>query len=131
VKEKLSKYKLAIVMRTDLEMGKGKMCVQAGHASTMVARKALFEGTNGSTINKSWEIWHQWFNEGQFKVVLKVQNELGLKILAGTVYDKGLSFVKVYDFGLTQVEPNTLTCIAIGPALSEDIDKVTGNLPLL
>jgi peptidyl-tRNA hydrolase, PTH2 family len=37
----------------------------------------------------------------------------------------------VHDMGLTQIEPGTLTCIGIGPAPCEIIDKVTQCLKLL
>jgi len=39
--------------------------------------------------------------------------------------------VQVQDSGLTQIPPGTTTCIGIGPAPSDLIDKVTNNLKLL
>jgi PTH2 family peptidyl-tRNA hydrolase len=118
----MSKYKLAIVMRTDLEMGKGKMCVQAGHASI----KAYVEASNARS-----QIVDAWLHEGQFKVVVKAKSEQELNEINEKAHALGLEISLVYDFGFTQVAPNTLTCIAIGPALVEEIDKITGNLPLL
>ena len=135
----MSKYKLAIIMRTDLEMGKGKMCVQAGHASILA-----WQNTKGmSTIGEDYlgDTRDRWFKEGQFKVVLKApldmvvgipaNNEESLLRFAQKARELGLPVVEVRDFGKTQVESNSLTCVAIGPAFSEDVDKVTGNLPLL
>jgi len=37
----------------------------------------------------------------------------------------------VHDRGLTQVEPGTATCVGIGPAPADLVDKITGTLPLL
>jgi PTH2 family peptidyl-tRNA hydrolase len=37
----------------------------------------------------------------------------------------------VIDAGRTEVEPNTCTCLAIGPHKSSEIDKITGELKLL
>ena len=118
----MSRYKLAIVMRTDLGMGKGKMCVQAGHASV----KAYFEGSEARR-----PIIDAWLREGQFKVVLKAKDLAELEEINEKAHSLGLEISLVYDFGLTQVDPDTLTCIAIGPASVEEIDKVTGGLSLL
>jgi peptidyl-tRNA hydrolase len=63
-----SKYKLAIVVRTDLDMGKGKLCVQAGHASVLAydgLMKHDFEVASVAT---------EWLEEGQLKIVLKVSS---------------------------------------------------------
>ena len=39
--------------------------------------------------------------------------------------------VIVRDAGRTQIPSNSLTVAAIGPALVDDIDKITGHLKLL
>ena len=38
---------------------------------------------------------------------------------------------EVTDAGHTQIAPGTTTCISIGPAPEEKIDKITGDLKLL
>jgi peptidyl-tRNA hydrolase, PTH2 family len=42
-----------------------------------------------------------------------------------------LPVVQVQDSGLTQIPSGTITCVGIGPAPSELVDKVTLGLKLL
>jgi len=38
--------------------------------------------------------------------------------------------VTIKDAGLTQLEPGTLTAMALGPDKEEKLDELTGHLPL-
>jgi PTH2 family peptidyl-tRNA hydrolase len=116
------KYKLAIAVRRDLDMGKGKIAVQVGHATIMAAEEARGR-------HPQW--WKAWFNEGQCKVVVKVSSEDELRALKREADEFGLPSAIIEDRGLTQVEPGTVTCVGIGPAPVELVDKITGALPLL
>jgi PTH2 family peptidyl-tRNA hydrolase len=116
------KYKQVIVMRTDLKMGKGKIAAQASHAAVSAAEEA----------RKHHREWlNAWLDEGQRKVVVKVGNEADLLQLKEQAGRMRLPCALVYDRGLTQLPPDTLTCLSIGPAPSERVDKITGDLPLL
>lgn len=114
-------YKLVIVVRTDLGISKGKMAAQVAHAAVSCALKA--KKSDSSNFNK-------WFNDGQKKVVVKGQNESILRELQQHARDVGLTSSLVTDAGLTEVPPNTVTCLGIGPASESDVDKVTGNCTL-
>jgi PTH2 family peptidyl-tRNA hydrolase len=116
------KYKLVVAVRRDLDMGKGKIAVQVGHATVTVAEE---------TRRRRPDWWKEWFNEGQCKVVVKVKSESDLLDLQRKAEDVGLASAIIHDSGLTQVEPGTLTCVGIGPAPAELVDKITGTLPLL
>ena len=115
-------YKLAIIVRKDLKMGKGKLAVQASHASIMASEFVR-------KIHNEW--WKSWIDEGQKKIALKVNSEIDLFRLKNEAENIGLPVAIVHDSGLTQLSPGTVTCIGIGPAPSEIIDRITKDLPLL
>ena len=118
----MKEYKQVILIRTDLKMGAGKKCAQACHASVSASDLARV---------KNKIIWKIWMNSGQKKVILKVNNmdEMGL-IFSKLQKLKMICFL-VKDAGLTQLAPGTTTALGVGPALSTEIDKITGDLKLL
>jgi len=105
-----------------LEMGKGKIAVQVGHASVTVAEE---------TRKRRPDWWKAWWDEGQRKVVVKVQTESDLERIRREAEELGLAAAIIHDSGLTQISPGTATCVGIGPAPGELVDKITGELPLL
>jgi len=113
-------YKQVIVVREDLKMSPGKLAVQVAHASV----GAIY---NSNLLRPTLE---NWFAEGFRKIVLKVPTTKEIIALEGKCVEQNVPFYAVYDFGLTELEPNTLTCIGIGPDLNENIDKITGRLGL-
>ena len=115
-------YKQVLVFRTDLKMGKGKIAAQAGHAAVSAARAAFSQ-------HKKW--WEAWMYEGQRKIAVKVANEKELGKLEEAADALGLPHALIVDRGLTQVPEGTVTCMGIGPAPTEKIDRLTGKLKLL
>lgn len=116
------RYKQVIAIRSDLKMGKGKLAAQAGHAAVSAAEEARKH-------RQDW--WKEWLNEGQCKIAVKVGSEQELLELKQEAARQGLPQALITDRGLTQLEPGTTTCLAIGPAPSFQVDKLTGKLPLL
>jgi PTH2 family peptidyl-tRNA hydrolase len=114
--------KQVIVVRRDLKMGAGKTAVQVAHASVLGAE-------NVKARNRRW--FDAWFDEGQAKIAVKVKSLEELMKVKKYAEDLDLPVAQVDDRGLTQLPPGTTTCIAIGPAPSELIDKVTKDLKLL
>ena len=115
-------YKQVIVFRSDLKLGKGKIAAQAGHAAVSAAEEA-------HKRHRGW--WEAWLFEGQRKIAVKVQNEKELIELEEQAKDLGLPNALINDRGLTQIPEGTVTCLGIGPAPAEKIDRLTGRLPLL
>jgi peptidyl-tRNA hydrolase, PTH2 family len=115
-------YKLAIVMRKDLGMDKGKAVAQGAHAAVGCAIAQY-----STNIYK----YTDWYAEGQRKIVLKVDTLDELLNLVAEAEKEKIIVTLVKDAGRTQVEPGTITCIGIGPDKTEEIDKIIGNLKLL
>jgi len=116
------KYKQAIVVRSDLEMSRGKIAAQAGHAAVSAAEEA----------RKNHPNWLKaWLKEGQCKIAVKVGSEKELLRLEKETKEMKLPSVLISDRGLTELPPDTITCLGIGPAPSDKVDRITGKLALL
>lgn len=115
-------YKMVILIRTDINMGKGKMVAQGAHAAVGAALVACRERP---------EIFNGWQAEGAPKIAVKVSSLEDLMQLKAKAESLGLITYIVEDRGLTQVPPGTITCLAIGPGPASLIDRVTGELKLL
>lgn len=113
--------KQVIIVRTDLDMGKGKIAAQVGHACVLGAEH----------VRKSHPSWYEEWWQGQEKVVLKVSSLKDLQEKKLHAIDLNLPWSEVTDAGHTQISPGTTTCISIGPAPENLIDKVTSDLKLL
>lgn len=116
------RYKQVIIFRSDLKLSKGKIAAQAGHAAVSAAEEARKH-------HRSW--WMAWLDEGQCKITVKVKSEKELRELEKQAKELDLPYALIIDRGLTEVPPGTITCLGIGPAPSEKVDKITGGLPLL
>ncbi|MCX8163368.1 MAG: peptidyl-tRNA hydrolase Pth2 [Candidatus Micrarchaeota archaeon] len=114
--------KQSIVLRTDLKMGKGKIAAQVAHASVLGYIAAA---------EKDKKLAKMWIEQGMPKIVLKVKDLNELLELYKKAQENNLICVLVKDAGKTQIEPNTLTTLAIGPAAAKEIDKLTKSLKLL
>ncbi|MEM2948181.1 MAG: peptidyl-tRNA hydrolase Pth2 [Candidatus Anstonellales archaeon] len=114
--------KQAIVVRTDLRMGKGKMCAQVAHASISAYKEV---------VRKNKRIAEEWEKEGMKKIVLKVKNLNELLEYYEKCTEAGIPVSLIKDAGYTQIEPGTITCFGAGPWEEEKIDGVLGRLKLL
>lgn len=141
--------KQMIVMRKDLNMRKGKIAAQAGHAcveATILAitkehRLEEIRGVYDSDGHPCWVgIEHidddrsaltDWFDEGVAKVCVYVNSEQELLDIAEQGRARGFVVALVKDAGRTEFHGEaTYTCLAFEPLAPEDIDPITGDLPL-
>lgn len=114
-------YKLVILVRSDLNMSPGKIVAQTAHATVDATIKSYTGTTN---------FW-KWKNNGETIVALKVQSKSQLLSLIKKSKKNNIKSGCVIDYGLTEIEPNTITVGFIGPDLCSNIDKITGQLSLL
>ena len=118
----MNDFKQVILIRTDLKMSAGKKCAQACHASV---------SASDLTKNKDKRAWKNWKLSGQKKVILKARSKEEIISIYTKVEKQSIPCFLVRDAGLTQLEPGTTTALGIGPVSAKEIDKITGDLPLL
>lgn len=118
--DKYDNYKLILVIRTDLKMGKGKMAAQCSHAAVAAYKAA----------RKHPKVLKAWEESGQAKITLKVDNEAALVEIAKQAKAIGLLSNIVQDAGHTQIPAGSKTVCGVGPGPAKLVDQVTGHLKL-
>lgn len=121
--------KLVFVVRKDLHMRAGKIAVQVAHATQEVIRdlctKKDVEGTYSDRI------WESWRRNNFKKICLYCKDEAELLKLSLEAEEVNLTVKLVEDLGFTEFNGvPTLTCMAIGPAPTSQIDPITKDLKL-
>ncbi|KAL0818075.1 hypothetical protein ABMA28_008611 [Loxostege sticticalis] len=117
-----SEYKLVLVVRTDLNMSKGKIAAQCGHAAVGAFEKAQKRDPDGLRC---------WQCTGQAKIALKTDSLDDIMQIADNAKKMGLITSLIRDAGRTQIAANSVTVLGVGPAPKDVVDKVTGHLKLL
>lgn len=88
-------------------------------------KEITFEYDKGSA-------WDEWLNGAFTKICVYVESEAALDEVFQKAARAGLPVALIVDSGKTEFHGiPTKTVCAIGPAWSEDIDLITGGLPLL
>ncbi|KAL2540362.1 Peptidyl-tRNA hydrolase II (PTH2) family protein [Abeliophyllum distichum] len=117
----LEDFKMVLVVRNDLKMGKGKIAAQCSHATLGIYKKL---------VNRAPKSLNRWEMCGQVKVVVKIESEDDMLVLQERAKSLNLQTHITIDAGRTQIAPNSRTVMAVlGPA--DMVDNVTGGLKLL
>ena len=138
------KAKQMIVMRRDLKMRKGKIAAQAGHACVEAVLMAMVHEQRLTQMHVSDGGWiyldegampptplSDWFKAGIAKVCVYVDSEEELLEIAAKGREQGFICALIRDAGLTEFHgESTFTCLAFEPLRAEQIDPITGDLPL-
>lgn len=134
--------KQVIVMRTDLNMRKGKMIAQGAHASLAfitkdvslyaLKREAQHADDTHYGIFGVSDVEKKWLEDSFTKICVGVSSLDELHLIHDRAYYAGIEAHIVYDKGLTEFGGvKTATCVAIGPDYADKIDPITGHLKLL
>lgn len=122
--------KQVLVIRTDLNMRAGKMTAQGAHAS--LGAVLLIQNKRKSFSKSTLEAVDEWLGGEFTKICLRVSSEDELVEIYNQALNAGLPVKLVTDAGHTVFHGvPTKTCLAIGPAWSDDIDAITGKLSLI
>lgn len=124
----MSELKQVIVMRTDLNMRKGKMIAQGAHASIWCMIGLVFDLPGNRTIDANIA---RWISQGMTKICVRCNSEAELMEIAAKARAAGLRCHVIRDAGHTEFDGPTRTCLAIGPNLASEVDEITGGLKLL
>lgn len=127
----MSNVKQVIVMRKDLKMRRGKEIAQGSHASIHWLTTRIQENPEVEAQGLLTLVEHNWVMGNFAKVCLQINSEAELIDIYDRAKHAGLTVSLIVDAGLTEFGGvPTKTCLAIGPNLSEEIDKITGHLTL-
>ena len=105
-------------------MTPGKMASQVAHACLQLATN-LDSDRNRQLLVKEWQE-----NSSEKIVVLECHSLDEMKSITSKAEQLGIPTAPVADAGRTEVEPGTVTCIAVGPGDENIIDQITGRLKL-
>lgn len=114
--------KMALVVRGDLQMTKGKTSAQCAHAAVMCVETAR---------NRQPALLNAWLSLGQPKIVLRVASLREMDELVELAGKLNVINGLVRDAGKTQLTPGTITVLGLGPDTVTNIDAIAKQLKLL
>lgn len=113
-------------------MSPGKIAAQAGHAVQLILEQvqACIKYTpTGVARDEPW--LNEWENGSYTKIALQVPDYETLDGIGDLVTADNFSTALVIDNGRTEIEPGTVTCMALQPMPRSIAKKYVGDLGLL
>lgn len=119
--------RMALVIRQDLKMEKGKIAAQCAHAALgcfrLIAMDISKRSYNPVMANR-------WLQHGQAKITLKCPNKEMMDELYAKALSLGVNAIVIHDAGRTQIAAGSATVLGIGPAPKAVLDQITSELKL-
>lgn len=119
--------RMALIVRSDLGMLKGKAAAQCAHAAVSLYRQ-MHDNTQSESHNPT--MLRRWANGGQAKIVLKCSSLEEIEELLMKAVSLNINNYLVVDAGRTQIASGSETVLGLGPAPRSVLDQVTGDLRL-
>ncbi|AET39719.1 aminoacyl-tRNA hydrolase Ecym_4699 [Eremothecium cymbalariae DBVPG len=119
--------RMALVVRSDLQMTKGKVAAQCCHAA-LACYRLIAEEPSRDSYNP--HMVSRWLSRGQAKITLKCPDKESMDELFANALALGINCYVVHDAGRTQIEAGSATVLGLGPAPKAILDEVTGGLKL-
>ena len=113
---------MVLVTRADLNLSRGKLAAQCGHAVAECILKAKRDNPR---------MLKRYTGAGARKIVCETPDLDSIKRLYGDARTCGLVCYMVTDAGHTEIPAGTVTVLGIGPGPRTEIDALTGDLPLV
>ncbi len=117
---------MALVVRQDLGMLKGKIAAQCAHAAVALYRLI----SEPQSQARNLPLLERWLFKGQAKIALKCPDEEEMNLLFAKAISLNVNAYIVHDAGRTQVQSGSATVLGLGPAPKLVLDQITGNLKL-
>jgi peptidyl-tRNA hydrolase len=115
----MREVKQIIVVNRSLSLPKGKLAAQAAHAAV------------GAFVAASAHAQEAWLRVGMPKIVVYAADADALVLLEARARDQQIPACLVHDAGRTVIPAGTITCLGLGPAPTDALDPLTGELPLV
>ncbi|CCC70340.1 hypothetical protein NCAS_0E02700 [Naumovozyma castellii] len=119
--------RMALVIRQDLGMTKGKIAAQCCHAALACYRKIA---TDPKKVSYNPAMTQRWLMGGQAKITLKCPDKETMDELYAKAISLGVNASVIHDAGRTQIAAGSATVLGVGPAPKAVLDQITGELKL-
>ena len=121
----VNELKMWLVVRADLEMPKGKLAGQSGHAFERLTANIFRTG------GKLLDSYEQYERDNTPKITVYCKNLEALERAERECEAVGIASYKVTDAGRTVFAEPTVTVLAIGPAYREELPKFVQRFQLM
>lgn len=125
--------KQTFIINKDLKMGVGKISVQIAHGEVMYMEmvNSIFSPEIKSVIRSNWRVKTKEDPIGMQKKVVLKSTESEIRDMYSRLKSLNIWCYLIHDKGLTQVAPNSLTCLVVEPIEEEQYRELFGNFKLL
>ena len=113
----MSNKAMYILVNEDIKISKGKLAGQVGHAVSSWIYRYCVKTADFEPFDENVNLFDAYMKGMQKKIILKCP-QWKLEQL-----EREGEYIVIRDAGLTQLEPNTLTCVNLG-ILDRDLNEV-------